>query len=178
MRLFIKYKKLEIRLEKYCVNCGESIPNRSRKCPKCGINLRKLSKNVGYTNNKSYTQEETSTEYKISNEIQYKNYFHKKNLFKIFPFFLIPGIGLMYAGNIYKGLKFLAVFLVVVFVDVFTKVVLQNYLLVFAIIPGYLIPIIWSNVAAVKELKIYNQNEENNQRKQYPSKKFDSSVYL
>jgi hypothetical protein len=95
----------------------------------------------------------------------------------IFPFFLIPGIGIMYAGNVKRGIKFLIAFLAIVFVDVITKVVLQNYFLVYAVIPAYLTLIIWGIVGTIKELKHYNQNIENVIRNQYPKKKSDSSIY-
>ncbi len=170
-------KKMENKMEKYCVNCGESIPNRSRKCPKCGVNLRKFSKTVGYIYDKSYTQEEPSPKDKITNAFQDKNFFPKKNIFLIFPFFLIPGIGFMYAGRKKKGIKFFSIFLAVVFIDVFTKVVLQNYFLVYAVIPAYLTLIIWGIVGTVKELKIYNQNIENTMGNQYSKKKSDFSTY-
>ncbi|MFW9853247.1 MAG: hypothetical protein ACFFDS_09900 [Candidatus Thorarchaeota archaeon] len=154
-------------MEKYCINCGETIPNRSRKCPKCGVNLRKANKTAEFIYDKSYPQEEPSQEYKITTAFQNKNFLQKKNIFMIFPFFLIPGIGFMYAGKMKKGIKFLLIFLMIVFIDVFTKVVLQNYFLVFAVIPAYLTVIIWGIVGTVKELKTYNQNIEKVMVKQY-----------
>ena len=166
---------------KYCNSCGNLISDRARKCRHCGVNLK--NRDYIYQPSEKYfekyadPQKKHSLKYKIMEKIENPSTPMKKSLWPIFPFLIVPGIGLMYAGNIYKGIKFFVVFLVVVFVDVFTKVVLQNYTLVFAVIPAYLISITWGIIAAVKELKIYNQNVENIQRKQYPSKKIDSSVY-
>jgi hypothetical protein len=166
---------------KYCNNCGELISDRAKKCRNCGADTRNRDTfsqpSAKYFDDYKGPQEKPSLKSKIIENYQYTSFSKRKSLFFIFPFLIIPGVGIMYAGNIGKGIKFLAVFLAIVFVDVFTKVVLQNYALVFAVIPAYLISIIWGIRAAIKELKIYNQNIESNLGKQYPSKKYDPSFY-
>ncbi len=166
---------------KYCNTCGKLIPDRAGKCSYCGANTKNSDHldqpSAKYFDNYVDPQEEPSLKNKSTDNFQDTSIPMKKNLFSIFPFFIIPGIGFMYAGNMKKGIKFFLSFLAVVFVDVFTKVVLLNYFLVYLVIPLYLTLIIWGIVGSNKEIRNYNSNIENINQKQYPSKKSASSVY-
>ena len=160
-------------MKKYCNSCGNIVPNRARKCRNCGFKLVESDQpSAKYLENYAETSEKSSLKYKLYEKMLNQGIPMKKNLFMIFPFFLIPGIGLMYAGNIKRGIKFLIAFLVVVFIDVFTKVVFQIYFLIYLVGPLYTILIIWGIVASIKEIKNYNTNIDSIMRKKHSKSSF------
>ena len=148
---------------KYCNTCGNLIPDRSRKCRHCGANITKNIQpdqpSEKYFDKYVEPQEKPNLKYELMKKAQNADLPMKKSIWYIFPFFIIPGIGLMYAGQWKRGSYFLISFILTVILDVVTKV---NGM--FAIIPftaiAYLTLIIWGIVGTVKQIKLYNQEIE------------------
>ena len=152
-------------MKKYCNSCGNLIPNRARKCRNCDYKSEKSDQpSAKYFEKYVEHTDKPSLKYKLYERLQDQSVPMKKNLFMIFPFFIIPGIGLIYAGNIKRGIKFFVAFLAVVFIDVFTKVVFQIYFLIYLVGPMYITLIIWGIVETIKEIKNYNTTIEDLKR--------------
>ena len=162
---------------KYCNTCGSLIKDRARKCSNCGT---KVDENIVAENvyGKSFTSQEdfkpSSKAFKDLGEISASQ---KKNLFYITPFFLIPGIGFMYAGEKKKGFYFFTLFIITVIIDVTMKVNGLIGIVIGITTPAYLILMVWGIVGAVKQIRIHNENIEMHNQKARPMRSVDAAIF-
>jgi len=145
---------------KYCNSCGASVKDRARKCPKCGVQFDTKAEYdvVDYddfsTHQINPKKQKALTEKQQDFHVPTEKSKGAAMALSIFP----PGLGLLYAGNWKKGLKILLVFLIVMTVDIVTKVAFEAYVIGIPIsIIGYPSTIIWSIVSTNNHFKNYNE---------------------
>jgi hypothetical protein len=171
---------------KYCNTCGKLISDRARKCSNCGTKVNKKYTQTDFTYvekipiEKNYIEENSISGYtppKLRNySYSEKNTLTiKKNLLYITPFFLIPGIGFIYAGDWRKGVKFLIVFIITTITDVVFKVKGVFYVIPFTSV-AYITLIVWSIVGSIKLIRKHNQEVEGFVQKQPPRKDSDFTL--
>ncbi len=161
---------------KYCNTCGNLNRNKARKCSNCGtlVNRNVVSENE-YGKNYS-TQEDFKPSAKAYKDFKTIYVSQKKNLLYLFPFFLIPGIGIIYAGNWKRGLYFLLAFIVTTIFDVVFKV-RGSFFVIGITTPAYIILIVWGIIAAIKEIRLYNEKVENQPQKGQQMKSVDKAIF-
>ena len=88
---------------KYCNTCGNLIPDRARKCRHCGANVTKNDQTdqpfAKYLEKYVEPQNKPNLKEQLMVKAQDPSYPTRKSIWFIFPFFIVPGIGLIYAGN-------------------------------------------------------------------------------
>lgn len=155
---------------KYCNTCGNLNYDRARRCSVCSTGFKKKDRHIDYTMEEHipFIEEYSKKSVFTSPSKIGSNYLptpKKKNLLFIFPFFFIPGIGHIYAGKWKKGLYLLGAFIIVVIVDVVTKV-LGFWVIIGVTTPAYLILIIWGIIGSIKLIKAHNEEVEGYYQKQ------------
>ena len=142
-------------MKKYCNTCGAIIRERARKCPKCGV---KFNRSINYS---TIDYNDLST-HKIE---PYKKKSYQEEFDRL-PFpqiknkgvalilaFILPGTGLIYAGNWVKGIKILGSFVIFTTIDLIIKIGFQYWGLVFLAPIFYPTMIIWSIVSTNNQFK-------------------------
>ena len=156
-------KKLEIKM-KYCNTCGATIRDSARICPNCKTRFdKKIDYDATFNIDKSYddfsAQQVTPFKkkaYTMKDEKEIIPQVKNKGIALVFAF-VLPGTGLMYAGNWKKGLTILGSFFLLTTVDLVIKLAFQVWSLIFISVIGYPALIIWSMVSTNKHFKTISQ---------------------
>jgi len=148
---------------KYCNTCGATIKDEARKCPNCKTRFdKKIDYDAKFNSNKSYddftTQKVTPFKkkaYPMPEEELVIPQVKQKGIALVLGF-VLPGTGLIYAGNWKKGLTILGSFFLLTTVDLVIKLGFQVWTLFFISVIGYPALIIWSMVSTNKHFKNYS----------------------
>ena len=158
-------------MEKYCTNCGELIPNRSRHCPNCGVKQGKQSVLSNTYSNESYSQKsEPDQQIKASKDFQSFDYSQKIPIFPLFLFILVlPGLGHILAGQKQKGKKIMAITFILVIFAFIIPFTTEFYFTIYFLNPIIAFLFIGACVDGIKQLRKHNSSLDH--QSQIPSQK-------
>jgi len=153
-------------MKKYCVNCGELIPTRSRTCSSCGVNTRDLNKTNDTFYEKNYSQNQKSdNHFKATYLYQTSRYPQRISYSTLF----FPILAYFQANRKERGITIFGITLTMIFLAVLIPMTTEFYYTIYFLNPFIAIFMVWSFIDAVRTIRDHNRSL--NQQDQIPSQK-------